>query len=110
MGQIFARTEADLDRLNATVEAGALKASARAVLCGVWVHDREVMIAARGWSMTTTPVSSNMHFRAGGIFETFMSTLLLMLVERGLISLDEKISRWFPNLLAADQATQCGCW
>ena len=34
-----------------------------------------------------------------------MSTLLLMLVEQGRISLDDKISRWFPNLLAADQVT-----
>ncbi|MBV9443809.1 MAG: hypothetical protein JO217_14095 [Acidobacteriaceae bacterium] len=50
IGQVLARIEADLDRLNAIVEAVALKASARAVLCSVWVHDREVMIAARGWS------------------------------------------------------------
>jgi CubicO group peptidase (beta-lactamase class C family) len=36
---------------------------------------------------------------------TFMSTLLLMLVEQGRISLDAKISWWFPNLLGADQVT-----
>jgi D-alanyl-D-alanine carboxypeptidase len=46
-----------------------------------------------------------MHYRIGGIAETFMSTLLLMLVEQGHISLDDRISRWLPQLLAADQVT-----
>ena len=31
--------------------------------------------------------------------------LLLMLVEQRRISLDDGISRWFPQLLAADQVT-----
>ncbi len=43
------------------------------------------------------------HYRIGGIAETFTFTLLLTLVEQGRISLDDKISCWFPNLLAADQ-------
>ena len=55
--------------------------------------------------MTTVPAAPDMHFRIGGIAETFMSTLLLMLVERGRIGLDDKISRWLPQLLAADQVT-----
>src|ERR1700719_4364243 len=60
---------------------------------------------AHGDSMTTVPATTNMHYRIGGIAETFMSTLLLMLVEQGRISLDDRISRWFPQLLAADQVT-----
>ena len=46
-----------------------------------------------------------MHYRIGGIAETVMSTLLLMLVEQGRIGLDDKISRWFQKLLASDQVT-----
>ena len=34
-----------------------------------------------------------------------LDTLLLMLVEQKRISLDDGISRWFPQLLAADQVT-----
>lgn len=34
-----------------------------------------------------------------------MSTLLLMLEEQGRIEPDQKISRWFPGLLGADQLT-----
>ena len=55
--------------------------------------------------MTTVPATTEMHYRIGGIAETFMSTLLLMLVEQGRINLDDKIARWLPDLLAADQVT-----
>ncbi len=72
---------------------------------GLWVRDREVLTAALGNSMTTVPATTDMHYRIGGIAETFMSTLLLMLVEQNRISLDDRISRWFPHLLAADQVT-----
>jgi D-alanyl-D-alanine carboxypeptidase len=96
---------ADPDRLRAIVQAGGQKAGTKAVVFGMWVRDREVLTTALGNSMTTVPAATDMHYRIGGIAETFMSTLLLMLVEQGRISLDDKISRWFPQLLAADQVT-----
>src|SRR5262245_34953045 len=95
----------DPDRIRAIVEQMATKSDAKAVLFGIWRHDREVLTMALGESMTTVPASTDMHYRMGGIAETFMSTLLLMLVEQGRIGLDEKISRWFPELLGADQVT-----
>jgi D-alanyl-D-alanine carboxypeptidase len=96
---------ADPDRVRAIVRAGADKAGAKAVEFGMWVRDREVLTMAVGHSMTTVPATTDMHYRIGGMAETFMSTLLLMLVEQGHISLDDTISRWFPQLLAADQVT-----
>jgi len=97
--------QADPDRARAIVRAGAEKAGTKAVVFGMWVHDREVLTTALGRSMTTVPATTDMHYRIGGVAETFMSTLLLMLVEQGQISLDDKISRWFPHLPAADQVT-----
>src|SRR6476619_6276483 len=93
------------DRVRAIVESEAQKLGSKAVLFGIWVGDREILTMALGESMTTVPATTEMHYRIGGIAETFMSTLLLMLVEQGRISLYEKISRWFPHLLAADQVT-----
>jgi CubicO group peptidase (beta-lactamase class C family) len=55
--------------------------------------------------MTSVPATTDMHYRIGGIAETFMSTLLLMLVEQERIDLSDRISCWFPTLLAADQVT-----
>ena len=105
VSQTIVPPNADPDRLQAIVHAGAQAAGAKAVVFGMWIADREVMTTALGASMTTVPAATDMHYRIGGIAETFMSTLLLMLVEQGRISLDEKISRWFPDLLDADQVT-----
>jgi D-alanyl-D-alanine carboxypeptidase len=55
------------------------------------VRDREVLTMALGDSMTAVPSTTD--------------TLLLMLVEQRRITLDDGISRWFPQLLAADQVT-----
>jgi hypothetical protein len=66
---------ADPDRVRAIVEAGAQKAGSKAVLFGMWVHHREILTMALGDSMTTVPATTEMHYRIGGIAETFMSTL-----------------------------------
>jgi D-alanyl-D-alanine carboxypeptidase len=95
----------DPGRVRAIVETGAQEAGTKAVEFGMWARNREVLTMALGDSMTTVPAATDMHYRIGGIAETFMSTLLLMLVEQGRISLDHTISRWFPNLLAADRVT-----
>ena len=105
IGQTVPAPNADPERLRAIVQAGAQKAGTKAVVFGMWVRDREILTTALGDSMTTVPATTDMHYRIGGIAETMMSTLLLMLVEQGRISLDEKISRWFPQLLGADQVT-----
>lgn len=87
------------------MQASAQKLGTRAVVFGLWQGDREILTMALGTSMTTVPATTDMHYRIGGIAETFMSTLLLMLVEQGRINLDDKISRWLPTLLSADQVT-----
>ncbi len=105
MEQTFSLPHTDPDRVRAIVEAEAHKDATKAVEFGMWVGDREVLKTALGNSMTAVPANTDMHYRIGGIAETFMSTLLLMLEEQGRINLDEKISRWFPHLLDADQVT-----
>ena len=95
----------DPERLRGIVQAEASKRGVRAVEFGVWQDETKILTMALGPSMTTVPATTDMHYRIGGIAETFMSTLLLMLVEQGKISLDDKISRWLPDLLKADEVT-----
>src|SRR5262245_6349842 len=95
----------DPKRVRAIVQDTANKLGAKAVVFGMWRGHREVLTMALGESMTGVPATTDMHYRIGGIAEPFMSTLLLMLVEQKRIGLDDKISRWFPELLAADQVT-----
>ncbi len=95
----------DSEAIRKIVQDRAQKDGTKAIEFGIWQGDRELLTTALGRSMTELPAVTNMHYRIGGIAETFMSTLLLMLEEQGRINPDQKISRWFPNLLGADQVT-----
>ena len=95
----------DPSQLSTLVKTLKEKSGARAVLFGMWEGDREILTAALGDSMTSTPATTDMHYRIGGISETFLSTLLLRLVDQKLINLNDKLSKWYPALLAADQVT-----
>ena len=87
------------------VTSEAAKRNCKAIEFGMWVDDNKILTMALGNSMTDVPALTTMHYRIGGIAETFMSTLLLMLVKQHRIDLDWTIGRWFPGLLAADQVT-----
>lgn len=77
----------------------------KAMLVGIWQGERELLTMALGESMTTVPANTNMHFRIGGVSEIFLGTLLMRLVENGIVKLDDKISNWLPDLLASDKVT-----
>jgi D-alanyl-D-alanine carboxypeptidase len=76
-----------------------------AVLCGVWIGDEELLTIALGNSMTGVPATKDMHFRVGGVTLTCECTLLLRLVDQGKVSLDDKLSRWYPGLPQSDAVT-----
>ena len=99
------RIDLDVEHISAIVEAERQKAGTEAVLFGMWQGDRELLTVALGNSMTTVPATTDMHYRIGGITETFQTTLVMMLAEQGRLNLDDKISRWFPDLLSADHVT-----
>lgn len=77
----------------------------KALIAGVWKGDQEILTIALGESMTAIPANTNMHLRIGGVSEIFLGTLLMILTEQGKINLDDKISKWLPDLLAADKVT-----
>ena len=77
----------------------------RAVLVRVTVDGQVKVEQAVGESMTGVPATTDMHFRNGAVAESYMSTLLLMLVDQGKVTLDDKVSTWLPDLPHADQVT-----
>jgi D-alanyl-D-alanine carboxypeptidase len=106
-GTIVARPGFNSDPriLRDIVTAEAAKRNCKAIEFGMWVDDSKILTMALGDSMTDVPALTTMHYRIGGIAETFMSTLLLILVKQHRIDLDWTIGRWFPGLLAADKVT-----
>jgi CubicO group peptidase (beta-lactamase class C family) len=77
----------------------------RAVLLHVMVDGEEIAHHATGESMTGIPATPDMHVRNGAVAITYMSALLLRLVDEGMLALDDAIDQWLPDLQDADQVT-----
>ena len=77
----------------------------RAVILRVLIDGEEVVTEALGESMTGQPATTDMHFRNGAVAISYMSTLLLILVDEGVVSLDDTIDAWLPDLPEAEQVT-----
>ena len=77
----------------------------RAVIFQATVNGRPIMTGAYGFSMTGVPATTKMHFRNGAVAISYISTLLLRLVDQGKVKLDDKVSSWLPNLRDANRVT-----
>jgi CubicO group peptidase (beta-lactamase class C family) len=77
----------------------------RALIVQVRENGKVVYSGAFGESMTGVPATSDMHFRNGAIAFTYMSTLLLQDVDRKRVTLDTKLSKYFPDLPNAGRIT-----
>src|ERR1700738_4231588 len=81
------------------------QAHLKAVIVRVTVDGKEVVTQAVGESMTGVPATTSMHFRNGAVAISYVSTLLLKLVDEKKVSLDDKLSKWLPEISHADRVT-----
>lgn len=77
----------------------------RAALVRVDLRNRTLATASPGESMNGVPANLRMHFRTGSIAIPYLIDLVLMLQEKGRLSLDDPVSRWLPDLPNADRVT-----
>ncbi len=92
-------------RITALIHRAIARQGVRAAIVQVTVAGRPIITKAYGNSMTGVPATTRMHFRNGAVAISYMSTLLLRLVDAGKVSLDDPISRWLPHLRDARQVT-----
>lgn len=94
---------------SATVAKIAADAMKRYHLKGMIVQVRRdgqnVYFRAMGESMTGVPVTTAMHFRNGAMAFTYMSTLLLVMVDQHKARLNDKLSKYRPDLPHANEIT-----
>ncbi len=76
-----------------------------AVILRVTIDGEEIVTAALGESMTGVPATTDMHFRNGAVAISYMSTLLLRLVDQKVVTLDDPLANWVPDLPDADNVT-----
>jgi CubicO group peptidase (beta-lactamase class C family) len=77
----------------------------KAVLVRVTIDGKEVVTGAVGESMTGVPATTDMHFRNGAVAISYVSTLLLKLVDEGKVGLDDKLSKFLPDVPSSDRVT-----
>jgi CubicO group peptidase (beta-lactamase class C family) len=77
----------------------------KAVIVRATVDGKEVVTRAVGDSMTGVPATTAMHFRNGAVAISYVSTLLLRLVDDKKMSLDDKLSKWLPTVPNSDRVT-----
>jgi CubicO group peptidase (beta-lactamase class C family) len=76
-----------------------------ATVVGVWRGGKPLVVGALGESMTGVPATVDMHHIAGNISNAMLSTVLLQQVEKGKLSLGDKLSKYFPDLPSAGEIT-----
>src|SRR4029077_20073985 len=81
------------------------QAHLKAAIVRVTVDGKEVVTQAVGESMTGVPANTAMHFRNGAVAISYVATLLLKLVDEKKVSLDDKLSKWLPEIPHADRVT-----
>ena len=96
---------AKADEVMRAVRDTMAQAHLKAVIVRVTVDGKEIVTQAVGESMTGVPATTGMHFRNGAVAISYVSTLLLKLVDERKVSLDDKLSKWLPEIPHADRVT-----
>lgn len=91
--------------LRATLQQSYRDQGVKAMLATVRSGGQDIISLAQGESMTGVEASLDQCVRIGGVSQTYMGTLLMLLVERGVLKLDDKISKWLPELLRSQDIT-----
>lgn len=97
----FTPAEAALARFDAEVAAEVAEDAAGAVSVAVFRGDEVIWSKGWGWADIEgrVPATAETIGRTGSISKTFTAALMMALVERGLIDLDEPVARHLPELL-----------
>ena len=76
-----------------------------AVIVRVTIDGEDMVTAALGESMTGVPATTDMRFRNGNVAIAYIATLLLRLVDQGVVTLEDPLATWLPDVPDADAVT-----
>jgi CubicO group peptidase (beta-lactamase class C family) len=96
---------AKADSVMTIVRDTMASAHLKSVIVRVTIDGQDVVTQAVGESMTGVPATTGMHFRNGAVAISYVSTLLLKLVDAKKVALDDKLSKWLPNVPNSDRVT-----
>jgi D-alanyl-D-alanine carboxypeptidase len=102
-----AATTAQLAKMDAVMTEGIAARAIAGGVVGVMRDGKIVLVRAYGVADLEDgqPVAPDTIFRIGSITKQFTTAMLMMLVERGRLSLDDPISRYLPEIPRSDGIT-----
>jgi hypothetical protein len=93
------------DAVIALVDAAMPQYHLKAAIARVVIDSQELVTIARGETMNGVPATPEMHFHNGAIAISYMSTALQVLVEQGVVGLDDVLANLLSDLPDADTTT-----
>ena len=105
LGAGCADTRATAESLRGIVREAMVELDLRSAIVGVSVGDTTVLSQAWGESEAGPPATPDMHWRIGSIGIAYLTTALLQLQDQGLLSIDDKLSKWLPAYPRANDIT-----
>ena len=94
------------DGLEAAVDEALSESGAPGAIAGVWTPEGDWVVAKGEANIETVePMNTSDIFRIGSITKTFVATVVLTMVDDGLLSLDDKLSEYYPDFPRGDEIT-----
>lgn len=91
--------------VRAIVREAMAELDLRSAIVSVSVGDTPVLSQAWGESAAGQPATLDMHWRIGSIGIAYLTTALLQLQDQGVLSIDDKLSKWLPDYPRANDIT-----
>jgi D-alanyl-D-alanine carboxypeptidase len=92
-------------RLAAAVDEVFAEQPIAGVVFGAWIDGKPVVTGALGSTVQGVPTTRQDHFRTGNAAESMETTVFLRLVDEGVVSLNDRVAKWFPQLPKAHKVT-----
>jgi len=94
------------DELESAVDETLSASGAPGAIVGVWTPQGDWVVAKGEANVETgEPMQTTDIFRIGSITKTFVATVVLTMVDDGLLSLDDELSEYYPDFPKADEIT-----
>jgi CubicO group peptidase (beta-lactamase class C family) len=93
------------DHILSITQSVMAKEDAKAVILRVDVGNDRVVNEGLGISEIGVPATPDMRFRPGSMSIPMLTTLVLQLQDQGRLSLDDTLSKWYPEYPNADRVT-----
>jgi CubicO group peptidase (beta-lactamase class C family) len=84
-------------QLQTVLDARREEHAVKGISVAVKIPDQETLLLTSGLSEDSIPITSAMIFNMASVTKTFVATLVLLLMEEGVLTLDDSLKTWIPD-------------